>query len=111
MILYDNISKALYEGNCVLGVFLDFSKGFDNVNYDILLRKLYSYGIRVIADDWLKSYLTCHSQYAVYDETESEPKSIVCGVPQGSILWHLLFFLYINYMPTISNILLTQLIC
>ena len=67
---------------------------------------IYSYGLRVIADDWLRSYLSCHSQYVVYDKTESEPKSIVCAVPQGSILWPLLFLLYINYMPTISKIIL-----
>ena len=62
-ILYDKISKALYEREYVLGVFLDFSKAFETVNYDILLRKLYAYGIRGVAHDWIKSYLSSRVQY------------------------------------------------
>ena len=38
MILYDKISKALYEGDYVLGVFLDFCKTFDTVNHDKLCK-------------------------------------------------------------------------
>ena len=95
----------LYGGDYVFGVFLDFSKVFDTVNHEILLRKLYSYGIRVIAHEWLKSYLDCRSQYVVFNKAESNPMNITCGVPQGSILGLLLFLLYINVMPIVSYIL------
>ena len=57
-ILNDKISKALYDGEYVLGVFLDFSKAFDTMNHDIFLRKLYADGIRGVAHDWIKSYLS-----------------------------------------------------
>ena len=103
MVLTDKITKALNDGEYVLGVFL--VKAFDLVNHEILLRKLYCYGIRGVAHDWLKSYLSNRYQYVVYNEVESSRKKITCGVPQGSILGLLLFLIYINDMASVSDAL------
>ena len=103
-LLNEKISKALYDGEYVLGVFLDFSKAFDTVNHDILLHKLYAYGIRGVAHDWMKSYLLSRVHYVVYNDVESIKSDITCGVPQGYILGPLLFLLYINDMASVSFI-------
>ena len=48
----DKINKWLDEGNYVLGIYLDLTKAFDTVNYDILLWKLNQYGIHGHANDF-----------------------------------------------------------
>ena len=56
--LVDRISKALENGDFVLGIFLDFSKAFDTVNHSILYKKLEFYGARGLALKWFQSYLS-----------------------------------------------------
>ena len=68
------------------GLFLDFSKAFDTVNHDILLSKLYTYGIRGTPFKWFKSYLSNRTQFVKIDEIESSMATITCGVPQAIVI-------------------------
>jgi integrase len=77
-----NIDKGLI--NSVL--FLDLKKAFDTVNHQIILSKLEVYGIRNQALNLLKSYLDNRMQICVVEGIKSEPKKVICGVPQGSNL-------------------------
>ena len=103
--LIDKISQALDESNYVLGIFLALSKAFDTVNHSILCKKLEFYGIRGIALDWIRNYLSDRSQYVEYNNDTSKMKTVTCGVPQGSILGPLLFFLYVNDIYLVSSCL------
>ena len=102
-LLVDKVASALEKGECVLGVFLDFSKAFDCLNHNILFQKLNHYGVRGTALSWFQSYLSDRKQYVYYDGVSSECKNIVCGVPQGSILGPILFLLYINDIVNVSD--------
>ena len=103
--LVDKISKALENGEFAIGLFLDFSKAFDTINYDVLFMKLFHYGVRGCALDWFMSYLTNRKQYVVYNGACSNLKPITCGVPQGSILGPLLFLIYVNDLAYVSEYL------
>ena len=63
-------------------VFLDISKAFDKVGDEGLLFKLLSYGVEGNLLRLLKNYLTALQQSVVLN-----------GVPQGSVLGHLLFLI------------------
>ena len=79
-----------------LAIFCDLSKAFDVISHDILHKNLNTYGIRGIANQWFKSYLTQRTQFVEIDKNKSNPLPIQCGVPQGSILGPLLYLIYVN---------------
>ncbi len=97
--LVNHTSTALDEKKFAIGIFLDFSKAFDTVDHDILISKLSRYGVAGTALNWFKNYLTNREQFVHLNGLSSKKSKILFGVPQGSILGHLLFLIYINDMP------------
>lgn len=90
--LSHNIITALHNGEIATAVFLDIKKAFDTVPHDILLQKLESYGFSDSSLQFFSSYLSSCKQKVVINNNESAYSTIVCGVPQGSVLGPVLFF-------------------
>jgi hypothetical protein len=84
-----------------VGIFFYLSKAYDIINYNRLLDKLDSYGVRSPANRWFKSYLTNRTQFVEIYRTDrsnhaqrrlqSLPKAITHAIAHGSILASLCF--------------------
>ncbi len=71
-------------------------KAFDCVDHSILCCKLELMGVD---HQWFKSYLSDQAQITMLNGIQSHQNSVVCGVPQGSLLGPLLYLCYSNDMP------------
>ena len=102
--LVDHISQEMESGKTPCALFIDLSKAFDTLSFEILIRKLRHYGVTDTDLRLLISYLTNKKQYVVFNNHESDITEIKAGVPaQGSILGPLFFSICINDLINIST--------
>jgi len=90
-----DILTAADRGDLSMLTLLDLSAAVDTVDHPILLRhSMTSHGVNGVVHTWISSYLANRTQYVRCSGSRSTPLPVLCGVPQGSILGLILFFLY-----------------
>ena len=83
--------------------FLDISKAFDKIWHKGLIFKLRQYSFTGNSLTLLTDFLSNRKQRVVFNGRHSSWADIKVGVPQGSILGLLLFFVYIDDLMGILN--------
>lgn len=95
-ILTDHIRRGIDNSILTGAAYIDLSKAFDTVDHGCIISKLKCYGIAGRELSWFESYLFNRKQFVVLDNTKSPMESVLCGVPQGSVLGPLLFVILMN---------------
>ena len=87
------VNDAFSKGSQCDVVYTDYSRAFDSVNHQRLVDKLHNYGFRGPLLRWFDSYLRDRTQSVKIKNNISESFSVTSGVPQGSHLGPIFFYI------------------
>ena len=93
---FEDIIKWVDDGSPVDVIYLDFQIAFDKVPHQRLILKLKSPGMGNSIINWIEQWLTDRRKRVAVDGEVSSWKSVLSGVPQGSVLGPILLLVYIN---------------
>ncbi len=105
LLSYNSVFNSVESKRHTEIVFLDFAKAFDSVPYNELLYKLWLTGITGPLWLFFKDYLQNRKHFVEVEGCKSDLLPVKSGVPQGSVLLDLCFFLFMLTTYRLSALL------
>ena len=87
---------CLDNSGAIAAVLMDLSKAYNCIPHDLLIAKLYAYGLDNSALSLLHSYLSNRKQRVKVNNCFTDWINVIIGISQGSVLGPLLFNIFIN---------------
>ena len=78
---YSEVFEAVDSGKAYDTIYLDFSKAFDRVPHERLIKKVEAHGIGGDVLRWIKEWLKDRKQRVCINGVKSEWGSVTSGVP------------------------------
>ena len=94
--IFEEVTTWVDDGSPLDVIYLDFQKAFDKVPHERLILKLKSHGMGNSIINWIEQWLTDRVQRVVVGGDVSSWKSVLSGVPQGSVIGPILLLVHIN---------------
>ena len=87
---------CLDNSGAIVVVVMDLLKAYDCIPHDLLIAKLYAYGLDTSALNLLHSYLSNRKQRVKVNNCFNDWVNVIDGIPKGSVLGPLLSNIFIN---------------